>query len=178
MKRHDEETRRARIQYAEKLLQRLKAGPKQLDSAYKLCIILGEQERQRRERHEQEQLEWHKKMIEGQKLIEQATEWIENQKQHIRDYRKRCAEYKTMLENDIKERETRKHAINQRATELEEKELKTNRDQMEKILSKEEQNVNERRLDRQRADTLSMQNVLQKRQSNVYIHYPNPSVCY
>lgn len=57
VKRHDEETRRARIQYAEKLLQRLKAGPKQLDSAYKLCTILGEQERQRHERHEQEQLE-------------------------------------------------------------------------------------------------------------------------
>lgn len=116
-------------------------------------------------------------MIEGQKLIEQATEWIENQKQHIRDYRKRCAEYKTMLESDMKEREIRKHAINQRATELEGKELKTNRDQTEKILSKEEQNVNERRLDRQRADSLSMQNVLQKRQSNVYPN-PNPSVCY
>lgn len=108
-------------------------------------------------------------MIEGQQLIEQATEWIENQKQHIRDYRKRCAEYKTMLENDIKERVTRKHTINQRATELEKRELKTNRDQTEKILSKEQQHINERRLDRQKADLLSMQNVLQKRQSNVYI---------
>lgn len=128
---------------------------------------MGEQERQRRERHEQEQLEWHKKTIEGQKLIEQATEWIENQKQHIRDYRKRCAEYKTVLENDIKEREIQKHAINQWSTELREKELKTNRDQMEKILNKEQQHVSDRRLDRKKADSLSMQNVQQKRQSNV-----------
>lgn len=57
MKRHDEETRRERIQYAEKLLQRLKAGPKQLESAYKLSTILAEQEQQRRERTEQKQLE-------------------------------------------------------------------------------------------------------------------------
>lgn len=57
MKRHDEETRRERIQYAEKLLQRLKAGPKQLESAYKLSTILDEQEHQRRERAKQKQLE-------------------------------------------------------------------------------------------------------------------------
>lgn len=44
VKRHDEETRRERIQYAEKLLQHLKAGPKQLESAYKLSTILGEKE--------------------------------------------------------------------------------------------------------------------------------------
>lgn len=57
MKRHDEETRRERIHFAEKLLQHSKAGPKQLESAYKLSSILGEQERQRRARAEQKQLE-------------------------------------------------------------------------------------------------------------------------
>lgn len=106
-------------------------------------------------------------MVEGQQLIEQATEWIENQKQHIRDYRRRCAEYKATLENDIKEREMQKHAINQRASQQQEKELETNRNQTEKILTKEQQHVNDRRLDRQKADSLSMQNVQQKRQSNV-----------
>lgn len=56
MKRHDEETRRERIEYAEKLLQHLKSGPKQLESAYKLAQILREQEQQRNERNEQKQL--------------------------------------------------------------------------------------------------------------------------
>lgn len=72
------------------------------------------------------------------------------------------------MEKDIKERETQKHTIHQQASKLEEKELETNRNQMEKILTKEQQNVNERRLDRQKADSLSIQNVQQKRQSNVY----------
>lgn len=57
VKQHDEETRRERIEYAEKLLQRLKAGPKQLESAYKLSHILSEQERQRCERHKQKELQ-------------------------------------------------------------------------------------------------------------------------
>lgn len=57
MKRHDEDTRRERIEYAEKLLQRLKAGPKQLESAYKLSQILNEQEQQRHERNRQRQLQ-------------------------------------------------------------------------------------------------------------------------
>lgn len=57
VKRHDEETRRERIEYAEKLLQRLKTGPKQLESAYKLSNILGEQEKQRHDRIRQKQLE-------------------------------------------------------------------------------------------------------------------------
>lgn len=72
------------------------------------------------------------------------------------------------MEKDIKERETQKHTIHQQVSKLEEKELETNRNQMEKILTKEQQNVNERRLDRQKADSLSIQNVQQKRQSNVY----------
>lgn len=57
VKRHDEETRRERIEYAEKLLQRLKAGPKQLESAYKLSQILNEQEQQRCERQKQKELQ-------------------------------------------------------------------------------------------------------------------------
>lgn len=104
-------------------------------------------------------------MIEGQQLIEQATEWIENQKQHIRDYRKRCAEYKCTLDREIKERQAQKHAIDRWATELEAKETKTNRDQMQKILNSEQKHMIDRRMDRQRADLLSRQNVQQKRQS-------------
>lgn len=111
-------------------------------------------------------------MIEGQKLIEQATEWIENQKQHIRDYRRRCAEYKNGLDSDIKEREAQKHAINQRTAELEVTESKTNRDQMQNILNREQQNVIDRRLDRQKADTVSMQNVQQKHQSMCELNGP------
>lgn len=57
VRRHDEETRRERIEYAEKLLQRLKAGPKQLEAAYKLSQILAEQEQQRHERHKQKELQ-------------------------------------------------------------------------------------------------------------------------
>lgn len=57
VKQKDEETRRQRIEYAEQLLKRLKTGPKQLESAYKLGQILGEQEQQRRERLKQKELE-------------------------------------------------------------------------------------------------------------------------
>ncbi|XP_031627709.1 trichohyalin-like [Contarinia nasturtii] len=146
VKRHDEETRRERIEYAEKLLQRLKAGPKQLESAYKLSLILNEQEQQRR-----------------QQLIEQAVEWIENQKEHIRNYRKRCAQYKESLQNDIKEREKMKHNANQRLAQLEEKELQTNTKQTQEVLEKEHKNVTDRRLDRQNADYLSQYNLKQRR---------------
>lgn len=166
MKRHDEETRRERIQYAEKLLQRLKAGPKQLESAYKLSTILAEQEQQRRERTEQKQLEWQKNAIEGQNLIEQATEWIENQKEHIRNYRKRCAEYKNLLQNDIKERENQKLMANQQLNQMEEKELKTNMKQMQVVLDKEHKITTDRRMDRQKADYLSKHNMQQRRQRN------------
>lgn len=57
VRKHDEETRRERIEYAERLLQRLKAGPKQLESAFKLSHILSEQEQQRHERCERKQME-------------------------------------------------------------------------------------------------------------------------
>lgn len=57
VKRHDDETRRERIEYAEKLLERLKLGPKRLESAYKLSSILNEQEVQRHEKAKQEQME-------------------------------------------------------------------------------------------------------------------------
>lgn len=109
-------------------------------------------------------------MIEGQKLIEQAVEWIENQKEHIRNYRKRCAEYKELLKNDIKKRENEKLEANRRFAEIEEKELKTNAKQMQEILEKEQKNANEQRIDRQKADHLSKQNIQQRRQSNVLIN--------
>lgn len=167
--RHDEETRHERIEYAEKLLQRLKTGPKQLESAYKLSNILGEQEKQRHERVKQKQLKWQKDLIEGQNLIEQAVEWIEQQKEHIRNYRKRCAQYKGILQNDIKEREQQKHKTNQWLSEIEEKEAQTNAKQMHKVLEKEQKNVTDRRVDRQNADYLSKYNIQQRRQRNVSI---------
>lgn len=57
MNRLDEETRRERIEYAERMLQRLKTGPKQLESAYKLSNILSLQAEQRQIRAEQKKLE-------------------------------------------------------------------------------------------------------------------------
>lgn len=169
VKRHDEETRRERIEYAEKLLQRLKTGPKQLESAYKLSNILNEQEKQRHERARQKQLEWQKDLIEGQNRIEQAVEWIEQQKEHMRNYRKRCAQYKGMLQNDIKEREQRKQNVNQRLNEIEEKEAQKNAKQMQEVLEKEQKNATDRRVDRQNADYLSKYNIQQRRQRNVLI---------
>lgn len=156
-------------------MQRLKAGPKQLESAYKLSTILDEQEHQRRERAKQKQLEWQKDSIEGQKLIEQATEWIEQQKNYIRNYRRRCAEYKNLLQNDIKERENHKHLIDQQYTEMEVKELETNLKQMQEVLDKERKITSDRRMDRKNADYLSKYNLQQRRQRNVkikkYIHW-------
>lgn len=165
VKKHDEETRRERIEYAEKLLQRLKAGPKQLESAFKLSTILAEQEKQRDERYKQKQMEWQQAMAEGQQIIEQAVAWIENQKDHIRNYRKRCAEYKTMLLNDIKEKQKQKSTENQQLSKLEEAELKTNTKQTQEVLGKEQKNATDRRADRQTADYLSKHNIEQRKRS-------------
>lgn len=57
MNRLDEKTRRERIEYAERMLQRLKTGPKQLESAYKLSNILSIQAEQRQVRAEQKKIE-------------------------------------------------------------------------------------------------------------------------
>lgn len=57
MKQHDEQYRRERIEYAERLLERLKSGPQRLTSAYKLSRILSEQEAQRHERQRADQIE-------------------------------------------------------------------------------------------------------------------------
>lgn len=57
MKKLDEETRRERIEYAERMLQRLKTGPRQLESAYKLSNILNLQAEQRQTKAEQKKLE-------------------------------------------------------------------------------------------------------------------------
>lgn len=167
VKRNDDETRRKRIEYAEKWLQRLKAGPKQLESAYKLGQIFREQEQQRRERLKRKELECQRDLIEGQQLMQQAVKWIENRKEQIRNYEKRCAQYKEMLKNDIKEREEKKLETKQQLAELEEKRLQKNTKQMQKVLKKEQKNANERRTDRQNADFLSKHNMQQRRQSNV-----------
>lgn len=55
--RLDEKTLRERIEYAEQMVQRLKTGPKQLESAYKLSNILSLQAEQRQVRAEQKKLE-------------------------------------------------------------------------------------------------------------------------
>lgn len=55
--KHDEDYRRERIEYAERLLERLKSGPQRLTSAFKLSRILGEQEAQRHERQRSVHLE-------------------------------------------------------------------------------------------------------------------------
>lgn len=170
VKRHDDETRRERIEYAERLLQRLKAGPKQLESAYKLSHILAEQQQQRHERQRQKELEWQKDFIEGQKLIAQAEEWIENQKEHIRNYRKRCAQYKEILQKDIKDREKQKHETKQQLAEMEVKEVQTNTKQMQNVFNKEQKNATDQRRDRQNADFLSKYNIQQRRQSEVLIN--------
>lgn len=57
VQKHDEEYRRDRIEYAERLLERLKSGPQRLTSAFKLSRILSEQEAQRHERQHADQLE-------------------------------------------------------------------------------------------------------------------------
>lgn len=86
------------------------------------------------------------------------------QKDHIRNYRKRCAEYKNLLQNDIKDRENRKHMVNQQLAEMEVKELETNLKQMQSVLEKERQITSDRRIDRQNADYLSKYNIQQRRQ--------------
>lgn len=108
-------------------------------------------------------------MVEGQQIIEQAVAWIENQKDHIRNYRKRCAEYKQMLLNDIKEKQKQQHEENQRLAKLEEVEVKTNTKQMQEVLEKEQKNEIDRRVDRQNADYLSKHNIQQRRQSKYFI---------
>lgn len=174
VKRHDEETRRERIQYAEKMLQCLKTGPKQLESAYKLSNILAEQQQQRHAKCKQKQLDWHRDKIEGQQLTEQAVEWVENQKEHIRNYRRRCAQYKSYLQHEVKERERQAHEAHQRMAEMEEKELAKNGEQMQEVLQREEKNAIDRRVDRKNADFLSKYNIQQQRQSNSkYIHFLN-----
>lgn len=56
-KKLDEETRRQRIERAEQMLQRLKEGPQQLESAYRLSNFLTSQKQQRQDRCEQKKLE-------------------------------------------------------------------------------------------------------------------------
>lgn len=99
-------------------------------------------------------------------MIEQAVEWVENQKDHIRNYRKRCAQYKGMLKNDIKEKEKQRTETSQRLADLEEKEVQKNAKQMHKVLEKEQKIATDRRIDRQNADFLSKYNIQQRRQSN------------
>lgn len=106
--------------------------------------------------------------IEGQQLIEQAVIWIENQKEQIRNYRKRCAQYRESLRNDIEVREKMKLETNRRLAEMEEMALQTNIKQTQEVLDKEQKMANDRQHDRQQADYLSKYNMQRRRQSIVY----------
>lgn len=97
-------------------------------------------------------------------MIQQAIEWVEQQKDHIRNYRKRCAQYKNILQNDIKERENQKRTTNQRLAKVEEQESITNTKQTQNVLDKEQKFATDRRIDRQKADYLSKYNMQQRRQ--------------
>lgn len=167
LKKHDEEDRRARIAYAESLLKRLKAGPQQLESAYMLSKILHEQQKQREEKRRQQETERLMRLFEGRKLIEQAARWIDDQKEQMRKYYGRCAEYKKILQLDIDEKERSKRELTRKLLELEKHECEANTKQMQEVIEKEQKLLLEQRRDRQKADSVAKSNVYQKLQSKL-----------
>lgn len=168
MKKHDDENRRERILYAENLLKRLKAGPKQLESAYMLSNILHEQRLQREEKLRQQAIERQNRLFEGRKLIEQAARWIDDQKEQIRNYHGRCAEYKKILQHDIEEKEKNKQKLMRRLLDLEKVECEANLKQMQEVYEKEQKLSMDRKMARKKADSVAKSNAIQKLQSILF----------
>lgn len=169
MNRLDEETRRERIEYAERMLQRLKTGPKQLESAYKLSNILSLQAEQRQVRAEQKKLEWQKRQDEDKQFLKQSIQWIEDQKHQIINIRKRSNEFNELSRKDAENQREQRKDLKQIRTEIEKMEIEKKTKQMENVLKNESEIETERKLNRQNADYLSMFNQQEKHNSEYFL---------
>lgn len=105
--------RKQQIEHAEQLVKVSQPGPRRLNTAFKLSQILHEQRLQREARTEEERCGREASIRDGQKLIAQAHQFIAEQQQQIVDYRKRCAEYRHVLSDEIANQRQRKLQLTQ-----------------------------------------------------------------
>lgn len=169
LKENDEKNRKERILYAENLLKRLKPGPKQLESAYMLSKILHEQQLQREARRQREKLEREQELNVGRQRNAQAVQWIADQQQQMKAYKKQCARYKQVIWEDIEKREKEKLEIAKKMTELELREREANEKQLNCQLEKERAASNHRREQLRLDATLAKQHAEQQRRGNLIL---------
>lgn len=165
LKELDEKTRKEQIAYAEQLLKRLQPGPKQLESAYELSKILHEQQLQREAKRERERVERERARHEGEMIRMQAQQWIDDQVEQMRKYRKQCADYKQNVRHDIEARTKARSSAAQKLMEMEQKERDANEHQMNKQLTKERQTSQQRREQYRNEVLKSMERAKQEKRS-------------
>lgn len=161
----DEKTRKEQIAYAEQLLKRLQAGPKQLEGAFAFSKILHEQQMQREARRARESAERERTLREAQMIRMQAQQWIEDQVEQMRRYRERCAAYKRHVCEDIEARTRAKASAAQLLAEVEQRERDASERQLNERLAKERETSQQRR-EQFRTEVLkSMQRAKQEKRS-------------
>lgn len=137
MKETDRNNRKELIEYAESLMQRLKAGPQQLENAFALTEVIEQQRLQREARAEAYEREQTSYMADGMKQMEQAQQWIQDQVEQVRNRTARCQEYKKTLVDDIRVRETQRQNENKHLVDEEKAEIDAQTKQQHELMAKE-----------------------------------------
>lgn len=105
--------------------------------AYKLSEVIHCQKIQREQRIEKEKLDKFAKLAEGERLIQQAEQWIDDQKEQMRQKRIRAVEYKQKLKNDLNANELRKLEFTKKLTEADKLEMEAVEKQLSQQYEKE-----------------------------------------
>lgn len=111
---NDEKIRQEKIAYAQSIVNRLKSGPRELQSAAILSEVLKEQHEQRKIIANSRKLSNEEHLNEGRKIVAQAHQWIEAQAQKDKKYKQFIGDYKKeVLENIHQNQKTRENDAKQ-----------------------------------------------------------------
>lgn len=163
MKETDRINRKELIEYAENMMQRLKAGPQELENAFALTEVIEQQQLQREARAEAYERDRMSYMADGMRQMQQAQQWIQEQVEQVKSRTARCQEYKKTLVDDIQEREKQRHDANKQLVDEEKAENDAQSQQLHEIIAKET-SVMQRKKDQLRKNSFDSFRSIRQRQ--------------
>lgn len=118
---NDEKLRMDHVKKAHDLMNRFKEGPRQLESATILSEVLKGRDVQRSLNREMDTIAKGKHLQQGQEIIEQAYQWIEDQNRKMSEKKQQTDKFKRDLNNMVKENQKHQKEVNLKREELHKK---------------------------------------------------------
>ena len=165
LKASDEQKRKELIEKAENLIQKEKSGPRNLESAAKLCEVLQVREMQKKFKQEQDKIQAERKRKEDENDILQASQWLNQYAERQIDERKRFNNYKKELFEGIKRDEEKRKENMQMQLEIQKMENSTVDQSYRDRLQKEQPTYEQKKEMRRKTAVEAMKMAMERERS-------------